>query len=143
MNIIQTVTVKAPAAEVYAAFADLSRWNEILPDVLDVKVLYFDGYHQEFTMTVERPDGPETIRGVRYCRPHRELELVQTTPPPGFARMRGTWTFREADGATEVTATRDFRLADGHPLPEQEVGDRLTLILKDNLNLFRTAVERG
>lgn len=143
MNVTRTVAIKAPVAEVYDAFADLARWNEILPDVLDVKVLYFDGYHQEFTMTVERPDGPETVRGVRYCRPHRELELVQTTPPPGFARMCGTWTFREAGGATEVTAARDFRLADGHPASEQEVGERLALLLKDNLGLFKAAVERG
>lgn len=142
-NITETVTIKTSAAEVYKAFADLWRWKDILPDVLEVEVLYFDGYHQEFTMTVERPSGPETVQGIRYCRPYRELEMVQTTPPPGLSRMCGTWSFREDDGVTTVTATRNFRLASSEPgsAAEREFGERLAATLRNNLRLFKEALE--
>src|SRR3954449_7351086 len=109
-EITETVVVRRPVEEVYDAFADLTRWPEILPDTVGVEVLYFDGYNQEFTMTVARPAGPETVRGVRYCRPPFELELVQTVPPPAFTRMRGRWRFRPDGDATVVVAARSFEL---------------------------------
>jgi polyketide cyclase/dehydrase/lipid transport protein len=143
MIISETVRVAAEPPVVYGAFADLDRWVRILPDVLDVEVFYFDGYNQEFSMTVERPGGPETVRGVRYHRPFRELELVQTTPPPGLSRMCGTWRFSDDGGSTVVTATREFTLAgDRHAaLGEEGFASVLRTALRTNLALFRKALE--
>lgn len=143
VNITETVTVKTPVAKVYEAFADLRRWKEILPDVVEVDVLYFDGYHQEFTMTVERHGGTETVRGIRYCRPHAELEMVQTTPPPGLSRMCGKWAFHEVDGTTTVTATRAFRLAanEAGSADQHQFGEQLAATLRTNLSLFKDALE--
>ncbi|GHC88103.1 SRPBCC family protein [Streptomyces flavofungini] len=143
MIVSESVTVDAPVQAVYQAFADLDRWPQILPDVVAVNVIYFDGYHQEFTMTVDRPAGPETVKGVRYCRPPAELELFQSTTPPGLARMNGRWAFEETGGRTTVVASRDFALADGNPLgvTEAEFGNRLRGFLSTNLELFRKAVE--
>ncbi|MET8630096.1 SRPBCC family protein [Kitasatospora sp. NPDC004669] len=147
--ITETVVIDAPIEAAYGAFADLDRWPAILPDTLDVQVLYCDGYNQEFTMTVERPGGQETVRGVRYCRAPYELELVQTTPPPLLKRMTGRWNFVEQDGRTTVTATREFELLAppagdpaAAPVPDEaEFGRRLSGHLQHNLQLFREAVE--
>jgi ribosome-associated toxin RatA of RatAB toxin-antitoxin module len=133
--------IEAPVEEVYDAFADLTRWPEILPDTVSVSVSYFDGYNQEFSMTVERPGGLETIRGVRYCRAPYELELVQMVPPPGFARMGGRWRFAPCDGGTRVEATRLFEVQGRDGLPADEVAVHLARILAHNLKLFREAVE--
>ena len=150
MEITQSVLIESDVASVYRAFADLTRWKGILDDVLDATVLYDDGYHQEFTMTVARPAGPETVRGIRYCRPHRELELFQPQPPPGLRAMRGTWTFSQEDGGrrTRVVATRSFELApdgrgDGSTLAgdEQAFARKLSDILSTNLHLFKKALE--
>jgi hypothetical protein len=113
---------------------------------LGVDVTYFDGYNQEFSMTVERPGGEETVRGFRFCRAPYELELVQTTPPPMMAHMTGMWRFAETvDGGTEVTATRRFALkppeAGGPGATDEEFAVKLGAILRTNLSLFKEAVE--
>lgn len=146
MQISETVTIDAPIERTYDAFADLDRWPVILPDTLAVDVTYFDGYNQEFSMTVDRPGGGETVRGFRYCRAPLELELIQTTPPPVMTRMSGTWSFAETDsGATEVTATRRFALKTpeqgGPPVTEAEFAGKLGSILRTNLELFKAAIE--
>jgi hypothetical protein len=142
-RIAERLGFDCPVVRVYGAFADLAGWPAVLPDTLDVEVLYSDGYNEEFTMTVERPGGPETVRGVRYCRPPHELELFQTTPPPGFARMRGRWEFAPdpATGGSVVVATRDFELAPGAASDERAVAGMLSQVLRRNLELFREAVE--
>lgn len=147
MEISETITIDAPVERAYAAFANLERWPQILPDTVGVDVTYFDGYNQEFSMTVERPGGLETVRGFRYCRAPHELELVQTTPPPVMTRMSGRWRFDEVDGgATLVTATRSFALKarqDGGPaVGEEQFAVDLGRILQTNLGLFKAAVER-
>ena len=147
MQISETITIDAPIERTYAAFADLDRWPEILPDTVAVDVTYFDGYNQEFSMTVERPAGEETVRGFRYCRAPYELELVQTTPPPIMTRMSGLWTFAElAEGGTEVNATRRFNLKTpeqgGPAVTEEQFSTTLGTILRTNLELFKAAVER-
>lgn len=144
MNIIEVVEIDHTIDRVYTTFADLPRWCEILPDVLGIEILYFDGYNQEFTMTVERPAGPETVRGIRYCRPPHELEIFQPVPPPGLQSMSGRWVFAEGPHGTTVTATRKFQLKPGDPRSEeaeQQFGQRLQLLLRNNLLLFKKAIE--
>lgn len=140
MIVTQSVHIRRPVAEVYDAFADLNRWVDVLPDTLGVEVLYFDGYNQEFTMTVRRPNGPETVRGVRYCRPPTELELVQTIPPPGLRRMKGRWTFTEDATGTTVSATRDFSVI-GDESTEPAFAEKLSILLLTNLNCFKKTLE--
>ena len=146
MQISETITVEAPIERTYAAFADLDRWPEILPDTVGVDVMYFDGYNQEFTMTVERPGGLETVRGFRYCRAPLELEMIQTTPPPIMTRLSGVWTFAELpQGGTEVRVTRRFGLKSpeqgGPAATEEQFAITLGTILRTNLELFKEAVE--
>lgn len=140
MRISEQITVDAPVDTVYGAYADLDVWKRVLPDVVDVEVHYMDGYNQEFSMTVERPGGLETVRGVRYCRPPHELELVQTTPPPGLSRMTGAWTFTAEGGRTTVTASREFSPLDPDA-DEQAFAEKLRGFLRVNLDLFRKAAE--
>jgi uncharacterized membrane protein len=147
MEISETITIDAPIERTYWAFADLDRWPEILPDTLAVEVTYFDGYNQEFSMTVKRPGGDETVRGFRYCRPPLELELFQTSPPPAMERMSGVWSFTELpEGGTEVKATRRFSLKSpeqgGPAVTEEQFAATLRTILRTNIELFKEAVER-
>jgi hypothetical protein len=147
MQISESIEFNSSIEAAYAAFADLDRWPMVLPDTQAVEVLYSDGYNQEFTMTVTRPGGAETVRGVRYCRAPYELELVQTTPPPLLRRMTGRWTFREHQGGTTVVADREFELMDGargpdgSPLSPEVFAEGLRRTLRTNLDLFRRAVE--
>lgn len=145
VQVTETVVIARPVDEVYQAFADLARWPVVLPDVVGVEVGYDDGYNQEFTMTVERPAGNETVRGFRYRRAPRELELCQTTPPPGLSRMVGRWTFTEDGAGTTVTAGRGFTLAGGDEATAAERSEAFAVslggYLRTNLRLFKEALE--
>lgn len=140
-QITERIAVAKPPQDVYGIFADLPRWTEVLPDTVAVEIFYGDGYNEEFTMTVARPAGLETVRGIRYRRPPEELELVQTLPPPGFVRMSGTWRFTPTAEGTEVTAVRSFELGSDDPRDPDQVAAGLGRILQHNLDLFRQAVE--
>lgn len=146
MQITESILIHAPMDRTYSAFADLSRWPSILPDTVSADVSYFDGYNQEFSMTVVRPGGQETVRGFRYHRPPVQLELVQVTPPPIMSRMSGIWDFTASEsGGTRVTATRRFTLkppGEGGPAAsESEFATTLGSMLRTNLSLFKEALE--
>jgi ribosome-associated toxin RatA of RatAB toxin-antitoxin module len=134
-----SVVIRAGLPQVYRAFADIRFWPAVLPDVRDVKVLYEDPCHQEFTMTVERPPGLETVRGIRFLHPERRIEMFQPQPPPGFSQMQGTWTFEPTGAATRVTAGRSFRI---HATINATVAQgKLREYLRRNLDLFRATLE--
>lgn len=147
--IAETIFIEQTIDKVFDAFANLSNWQKVLPDVLDVQTIYDDGYHQEFLMTVDRPNGAETIRGIRFCCPNARIELFQPVPPPGFKSMTGCWTFEEHQGVVQVTAQRWFELL----LPDtttkdedkatayQDVETKLRGYLHHNLGLFKTSLE--
>jgi hypothetical protein len=135
------ILIDAPLAHVYDVFAGLSHWQAALPDVLNIEVLYDDGRHQEFLMTVERPNGPETIRGIRYLDKPDCIELFQPVPPPGFRRMCGGWHFSQAGASTKVRATRTFDLV--NPGAAAAVSDKLQGFLRTNLGLFKSYIEHG
>jgi hypothetical protein len=147
MVVTETIVISRDQPSVYAAFADIAGWTRILPDVQTVELLYWDGYNQEFRMTVERPGGPETIRGIRYCRPCSSLELFHPVPPPGVKRMAGQWTFKERAGLTTVVATRTFQLCDDEldglgAEREAAFAEILRQALRTNLSRFKNALER-
>lgn len=137
----EQIQIEAPLPRVYDVFAALSHWKAALPDVLGIEVLYDDGRHQEFLMTVERPAGPETIRGIRYLDQPDCIELFQPVPPPGFRRMCGSWHFKQVGASTEVRATRVFDLED--PGATAVVSAKLRQFLSTNLGLFKSYIEHG
>lgn len=139
----ESITIDRPLSLVYAAFRDLSYWCKVLPDVLSVETLYDDGEHQEFLMTVERPSGPETVRGARFCVHDAEIELVQPQPPPAFSRMVGRWSFEpDGRGATRVTARRWFALkSDANPAAHEKTARMLSGYLRTNLERFAAALQ--
>ena len=139
----QSVIIKAPLARVFDAFADLLKWRRILPDVVDVSMLYEDGRHQEFLMTVERGGQHEQIRGIRYVYPGEKIELFQPNPPPGFKSMTGEWRFRAVDGGTEVLVKRFFSLLDETPAKREEISHNLQHYLQTNLRRFGDYLQNG
>lgn len=136
----EQIVIDAPVQRVYEIFAILEHWRAAIPDVLDTKLLYHDEDHQEFLMTVERPAGPETVRGFRYLKKPVRIELFQPQPPPGFKRMTGLWLFKELEQGTEVTASRAFTLELGNATPTG-VAVKLCDHLKTNLKLFKQYIE--
>jgi aromatase len=139
--IVESVAIERDVQAVYRAFADITYWKRVLPDVLGVELLYDDGHHQEFTMTVSRPNGPETVRGIRFCEEDRRIELVQPKPPPSFRRMVGVWTFEPRGNVTQVKAERWFELKDASVGPLEGFQERIATYLRTNLAHFKAHLE--
>lgn len=151
MKVVEELTVDAPPKVVYGLYADITAWPKVLDDVVSAEEVYFDGYNQEFTMTVERPGGEETVRGIRYCRPTAldgsapeslrtaELEMCQFTTPPMLSKMSGKWTFSGPEqGPTTVVAERHFAMKDPNA-DEEAFAVNLRGFLKLNLEKFGQA----
>lgn len=140
--IAATSFVRAPLADVYHAFYDINCWKDVLSDVVNVNVLYQDGRHQLFEMTVARPAGHETVRGIRFCSLNESLTLCQTVPPPGFSKMQGMWTFHSAEEGTRVVAQREIALVPGATLSLDDASQKLHRHLTANLEAFKCWLER-
>ncbi len=151
MRVQEQIRIRSDLFSVYDAFADIEMWKETLPDVIAVTVLYDDGYHQEFEMTVARPGGPETVRAVRYCVKNKIIDVFQPVPPPLFERMSGTWHFMKCKNEIIVTALRDFfpkEFAEKKGIEQYReklkiIKKQLKQLLKHNLILFKERLEHA
>jgi hypothetical protein len=135
------ILIRKDVHSVFRAFADLDFWKRTLGDVLSVRIHYQDPVNSEFSMTVARPSGPETVRGIRFCYPQNCIEMVHLIPPPAFQSMRGVWKFRPIREATLVSAERWFTLKVGGQVSMAEAGSKLSAYLQANLGLFKAALE--
>jgi ribosome-associated toxin RatA of RatAB toxin-antitoxin module len=136
---------QARSEQVFAAYWDVLRWPVVLPNVLEVRVGYDDGFHQDFEMVVDKGGAREVVRGARVGAPPRRIEMCQFMPPPGFRIMRGEWRFEPVDAGlalrTRVTAERTFALED--PAREDEVAVALEALLAASLATFATYLSGG
>ena len=140
MLVTESILINCRLEKTYLAFKDLSLWEKILPDVKKVNILYDDNFHQEFLMSIDRPSGLETIRGIRYCYPYEMLEVFHPVPPPGIKYMQGTWKFiANNKNSIKVVATRNFSHFNAHD--ENNFAQKLKQYLFANLNLFKIALE--
>lgn len=135
------ILIRKDIGSVFRAFADLDFWKSALDDVLNVDIHYQDPVNSEFSMTVARPTGSETVRGIRFCYPQDRIEMVHLVPPPAFQSMRGVWKFRPIQGATLVSAERWFTLKGEGQAALAEASGKLSGYLKANLSRFKSALE--
>jgi ribosome-associated toxin RatA of RatAB toxin-antitoxin module len=138
MQILKETVIKAPVKKVYAAYADIQGWKQVLPDVIGVQVYYDDGLHQEFDMTVQRGDHQETVHSIRFCYPLSSIEIFQTQPPPLFKSMSGVWKFIPRDDDVLVQATRKFEIKNDAKFDVSILEN----FLEKNLSSFKEWVER-
>lgn len=136
-----SIIIKSDLQSVFDAFYHLPHWVNVLHDVIDVDLQYDDGTHQVFTMTVVRPSGMETVRGIRIADKHVSITLCQTTPPPGFLKMHGYWYFTPAAEGVFVRAVRDVKWVEPEATGKRE--GNLRDCLTRNLITFKEHLENG
>lgn len=138
MKIVKEIEICAPLSNVYQAYADIRLWKQVLDDVVDVQVMYDDGLHQEFEMTVRRENRHETVRSIRFCFPLKSIEMFQTQPPPYFKKMAGIWSFHSHyREKTMVQAVREFE-SHGNSAIQSAT---LEKFLERNLSAFKQWIE--
>ncbi|MEU4338504.1 aromatase/cyclase [Micromonospora lupini] len=97
-----SVSVPAPAADVYDFLYRADRWVERLPHVARVDLSEDEPNVQTLEMDTLAPDGAvHTTRSIRVGFPAERIVYKQTTLPPLLAAHTGVWTLRpEGDGVT-------------------------------------------
>jgi len=138
MQVDKKITISAPLDTVYATYADIQKWRDVLDDVLNIELLYKDPLHEEFLMTVERNGKPETVRSIRYTHRNEKIEIFQPSPPPNFRKMSGQWIFKPLGKGTHVTAQRDFEVKGSD---EAKIAQILSGFLERNLLKFKAFLE--
>ncbi|MGC4821807.1 aromatase/cyclase [Micromonospora sp. DT63] len=100
-----SVTVPAPAADVYDFLYRADRWVERLPHVARVGLTEDEPNVQILEMDTLAPNGPvHTTTSVRVGFPAERIVYKQTTLPPLLAAHTGAWTLRAEGGGVTVTS---------------------------------------
>lgn len=139
----ETMIIRRDRRAVYRTFWSLSAWRDILSSVVDVAIIVESSERQEYSMTVAKAGGAQTIRGVRFGEVDHAITVEQPEPPPGFRSMSGVWSFEALDeDVTLVRAKRSFELLPGG-ISGEEAAQALRSSLRDNLREFKEALEGG
>jgi hypothetical protein len=151
MILEERIWIDCEMNKVYEAVADPYRWKEIIPNVSEVCVIYDDGRNQEFTITVEKPTGPETARTIRYCLENKIL-VFQPKCPHKVRKVQAEWLFLKDNSKTIVVARRELELEeinDENQMTKEEnlyfekFKTNLTKLLKLNLIAFKNHLEHN
>jgi ribosome-associated toxin RatA of RatAB toxin-antitoxin module len=111
-----TTRFRVPHApdEVFAVFADVAAWPQVLPQCESLSMCYDDAMHQDFVMRVRTPRGAGTSRYIRHCD-DQALTIEYSMPEPGTVllhRHQGSWRVRSVEGGSEVITRRTVLLND-------------------------------
>jgi aromatase len=108
VTVEDTVTVAAPAAEVFAALYGAGDWPAYMGHVARADVRgEGDGHTHVLELdTIERHGGTFTTRAARVGLPHAKIAYKQLLLPPLGASHHVRWLLTEQDGATVVRSVQ-------------------------------------
>lgn len=102
---IDTISIKTSISNMTEAIWDLGGWEEKLPHIKKIEILYDDNYNQEFYMTVQTDENKEAVkvRSIRRLINLHEIEFFQPQPPKYLLHHAGKWSFQSINNEqTEV-----------------------------------------
>ncbi|MEU9591462.1 aromatase/cyclase [Streptomyces sp. NPDC048219] len=117
-----SLTIAAPADELYSVVADVTRWPAVFEPTVAVRHLERVGRTERFQLWAEVNGQVATWRSTRVLDADRGIIVFhQEHSAPPFDRMSGAWLFRaSADGGTEVVLRHRFSVADSEALEDAE-----------------------
>ncbi|MFE0733499.1 aromatase/cyclase [Streptomyces sp. NPDC058855] len=122
-----TVTVAAPAEELYALVADVTRWPAVFEPTVHVRHLAWDGRSERFEIWAEVNGEIAHWRSRRVLDPDRlYVSFRQEHSRPPVTSMSGGWLLRRLpDGRTEIVLRHRFTVADDDPAAVARVEEAL------------------
>jgi aromatase len=112
---VHSHVISAPAQDVYALVADVSRWPAIFAPSLYVRHVQLAERTERFRLWALVNGDVKSWTSRRTRDPQRlHISFTQERTQPPFATMGGDWTFRPLRGnRSEVVLTHHFSTADG------------------------------
>lgn len=110
MNSVMRISIRAPAARIFALAADVERWPRLLPHYRYVRPVAAANGERRFDMGARR--GPIPVRWQATVRPIPDRALIEFTHTGGVTRgMEVAWRLVErGDGVTDVSIEHELRL---------------------------------
>ncbi|MDP1609099.1 MAG: SRPBCC family protein [Chlamydiales bacterium] len=139
MHTIKTTKkIRAPYKNVWQLIWEIKAWAHFWEPLQVVDILYEDGMHQDFVMSLSWQNRDASIRTVRFCAQDGTIHFFSPVPPFPTTIHQGSWKFAShGDDAVELTATRWFEL----PMLEKESTDNYLQRLKIFSQEFQVRLE--
>jgi acyl carrier protein len=107
-----TVILPTTASNFSDALWKLEHWEELLPHIKKIEVLYDDGANQEFYMTVDTDGNPVKVRSIRRLR-ENVIEFFQPVPPKYLKHHGGCWILKQLEnGMTKGTLVHNWNISE-------------------------------
>lgn len=112
-----SIYINSSEHEMMNSLWNLNGWEEKLPHIKKINVLYDDGYNQEFLMTVQTNDIPVTVRSIRRLASNNVIEFFQPEPPAYLLHHAGSWLIENNPEGLLVTLEHKWNVRE-QKLPE-------------------------
>lgn len=119
-KITSTKIIRARANEVSQFIWNIQEWSHFWSPLHKVDILYDDGLHQDFVMSLDWQESNASVRTVRFRKDKRtNIFFFSPKPPLPMTLHHGLWQIVPyPDGKTELTVVRWFSLP-----PQEDVED--------------------
>ncbi|MFB7297716.1 aromatase/cyclase [Streptomyces rubiginosohelvolus] len=112
-----TITVLAPAADIYRLIADVRHWPQIFPPTLHVDHLGGDGRQERIQIWATANGAPKSWTSRRTLDPDGlRIDFRQEVSSPPVASMGGAWIIEPlSERESRVRLLHDYRAVDDDP----------------------------
>ncbi len=130
--------IRAAESDVRHLIWDIKAWSCFWEQIQAVDILYDDGIHQDFIMSLSWQNRDSSIRTVRFRDQNGNIHFFSPQPPSPTTVHRGLWKLvASEDGTTALTAMRWFEM----PIQEKENLETHSQHLKTFSEDFQTRLE--
>jgi aromatase len=142
MHVEHEATLGPPAAAVYEALADVSRWPAMFGPTVHAERLSLTGGDETIRLWALANGQVKSWVSARVLDPaRRTVRFRQTRPAAPVAAMGGEWILTPAGDRTRVVLTHDFRAADDDPEVLEWIARAVDTNSRAELAALATALE--
>lgn len=142
-KISATKTIKANYNCVYQSIWKIDSWANFWSPLHEVEILYDDGTHQDFVMTIAWQSTEARIRTVRFRNIKGDIFFFSPIPPPPTTIHQGMWQLKShGEHKVQLTAVRWFELPTSQVETVLEYDQRVTKFSQEFQLRLETLLEK-
>ncbi|CAG7657769.1 aromatase/cyclase [Actinacidiphila bryophytorum] len=138
-----TITVDAPAAEVYRLIAEVENWPLIFPPCVHVDVVERGSSDERIRIRATANGEPKSWTSRRELDPDKlRIGFAQEVSAPPVAAMGGTWVIEEEGAGTRIRLLHHYRAVDDDPAGLAWIDEAVDRNSRSELAALKVSMER-
>ncbi|UWE09966.1 aromatase/cyclase [Actinacidiphila bryophytorum] len=138
-----TITVDAPAAEVYRLIAEVENWPLIFPPCVHVDVVERGDADERIRIRAIANGEPKSWTSRRELDPDKlRIGFAQEVSAPPVAAMGGTWVIEEEGAGTRIRLLHHYRAVDDDPAGLAWIDEAVDRNSRSELAALKVSMER-